>query len=127
LEDFISGIKLIGALIGVVLVIFLAYWGTTWFSKKYNSFSNGKYIKVLERSMLSQDKLLALAKVKDKVYLIAVTGQHIETIDTFGADEFPDMSESSTPMDFSSILKGKIISQIPFIKQKGDKEEDEKP
>ena len=29
-------------------------------------------------------------------------------------------------MDFSAVLKSKIISQIPFIKQKGENEEDER-
>jgi flagellar biogenesis protein FliO len=120
-----SGLQLIGALMGVILVIFLAYWGTTWFSKKYSSLSSGKYIKVLERSMLSQDKLLVLAKVNNKVYFLAITGQHIEIVDRLNAEEFPQVPESNEPEDFAFILKSKIIKQIPFIKPKGDKEEDE--
>jgi flagellar biogenesis protein FliO len=125
LDSFISGLQLIGAFIGVILVIFGAYWSTKWFSKRYNTLSNGKYIRVIERSMLSQDKLLALAKVKDKVYFIAVTGQGVETIDIFKAEEFPQ-TDDTEPLDFSAVLKSKIISQIPFIKQKGENEEDRK-
>jgi len=124
LKDFLTVVQLVGSLIGVVLIIFLAYWCTKWLTKKYNSFSSGKHIKVLERCMISQDKILVLSRVKDKVYFMAITAQGVTTIDTWDSAEFPETEENESQPDFAAIFKSKLASQFPFIKVKGSKEED---
>jgi flagellar biogenesis protein FliO len=124
LDGFLTVVQLIGSLIGVVAIIFLAYWSTKWFSKKYNSISSGKHIRIIERCMISQDKLLVLAKVKDKVYFLSISAQNVETIDTFDSSEFPEVADNENQPDFSYILKNKLINQVPFMKSKGNKEED---
>jgi flagellar biosynthetic protein FliO len=102
-------------LIGIIAVIFFAYWAVSWFGKKYkNSLSSGKNVKILERTMLGQDKSLVLAQMKDKVYLLGVTNNGIEILDTLDAAEFPASEENGTKSDFSEILSSMMMQQLPF-------------
>lgn len=102
-------------LIGIIAIIFFAYWAVSWFGKKYkNGLSSGKNIQVLERTMLGQDKSLVLAKMKGKVYLLGVTNNGIEILDTLDAAEFPASEENGVKSDFSTILSSVMMQQTPF-------------
>ncbi|OJU14281.1 MAG: hypothetical protein BGN88_08810 [Clostridiales bacterium 43-6] len=105
---------LLFALVIVGLVIWLSYWGTKWLSKRFNTISAGKHIKIMDRTMLSQDKFLVLTKVNGKVYFLGVTSQSIETISTMDESEFPK-EEPVVEQDFASILKENIRKQMPFL------------
>jgi flagellar biogenesis protein FliO len=108
-------LSLLFSLCGVVFVIFLAYWGTRWLSIKYKAVSNGKYIKILERTMVSKDMYFVLVQISEKIYLLSVTGQHTETICTIDASEIDIKDDSETKGDFSSIFMELLKKQVPFI------------
>lgn len=113
--------QLLGTLAAVVFVIILAYWGTMWFSKRYKTFSSGKQIQVIERIMLSQDKMLILTKVKDEVYFLGITGQQIATIAQFDAAIFPQPEAGEGVSDFAALFKDKLLGQFSPNKKKNDK------
>ncbi len=119
--NFIDGIQLAGAIIGILFVIFLAYWGTTWISKKYSAVSGGKHIQILDRAMLSQDKQLVLAKLNDKVYFLGVSAQHIDTIAVLEGDSIPEPAKAMVGADFGSIFKDTLQKQFPFLKGRDHK------
>lgn len=114
-------ISLLFSLCGVALVIFLAYWGTRWISIKYKAVSNGKYIKILERTMICKDMYFILVQISNKIYLLAITGQHTETICTIDAGEIDTKDNSEENRDFGSIFNELLKKHIPFLdKQKQD-------
>ena len=89
MDGVLTALQFMGSLIGVVAIIFLAYWSTKWFSK--NTVQSGRQAyKSGGRCMVGQDKVLVLARVKGKVYFLAVSSQNTATVDTWGAEEFPE-------------------------------------
>lgn len=124
MDGVLTALQFMGSLIGVVAIIFLAYWSTKWFSKKYSSIRGGRHIKVVERCMVGQDKVLVLARVKGKVYFLAVSSQNTATVDTWGTEEFPEIEEDESPPDFLSVLKTKLTEQLPFVRPVAGKGEE---
>lgn len=99
-NDFVS---LIGPLIGVLFVILLAYLGTKLIAQKYSKMSTGRYLKVIERVALGQDKALVLLTVNQKVYLLGVTDKGINTVCEFEEKELVEINNPSK-QDFSPLL-----------------------
>jgi flagellar biosynthetic protein FliO len=110
-------LRLIFSVFVVIIMIFLAYWGTKWISLRYKHISNGKYIKVLERTIISQDKHLVLIQLGEKVYLLGVTGQNVETICTLDKDDLHEFKNTESTTDFNTIFRNLVKKQIPFIKK----------
>lgn len=118
-------VNLLFTTIGVIIIIFFAYFGTRWISTKYKNMTSGKYIKILERIALSQDKMLVLAQLNDKVYFLGISGQHIETITSMDSSELPKVEEENhLKNDFNAIFKELLKNQLPFYKggNKSDKQ-----
>ncbi len=88
---------------GVILVIFLAYFGTKYISMHYAKMSSGRHIKVLERASLGQDKSLVLVTVHEKAYVLGVTGKGIQVVCEFDENEI--IQETECPKkEFTSFL-----------------------
>jgi len=87
----------------IVFVIILAYIGTRFISVKYTKLTSGRYLKVIERVALGQDKSLVLINIKAKIYLLGVSGNGINIVSEFNEDEFPAISQAGNT-DFCSIL-----------------------
>lgn len=88
----------------VVGILFLAYFSTKWLSKKMSTQGNTRYIKVLDRVMLGQDKSIVVVKIAGKTMAVAMTSHT--------AVKLCDIDEASVEpapppqgMDFSSIFK----------------------
>lgn len=96
----------------VILVIFLAYWGTRWFSSRYKTITDGKYIKILERTVLGKDRHLVLIRINEKAFLLGMGGQSIETICAMDANELGETKSSVKPADFNTILKDMISKNM---------------
>jgi flagellar biogenesis protein FliO len=64
-----EGVLVFMQFLGVLFIIFLAYVGTKWISKKYSNISSGNQMKVLERISLGQDKSIVLV-LSEKRYLL---------------------------------------------------------
>ncbi len=109
-------------LIGVIAVILAAYWAVNWFSRKYKNAWGGRYVKVLERTMLAQDKSLVLIEVGGKVYLLGVGGQHIEKIDCFEPEGFTPPCEPDAKHDFDNIFTS-LLKKMPPVGDKLEKSE----
>ena len=72
--------SLVLALIGIVLVLFLTYYGTRWLSKKSVPGLKSKYMKITDRMMLGQNKFLAIAEISGKYYLLGITESNISIL-----------------------------------------------
>lgn len=110
-QNPLSGIlSLLGALLVLGLVLFLAYKSSRWLGHRYGAQSlRGTHMEVLERVMLAPDRSLVLVRLRDRVLLLGVTAQRIETLaqldpsDYTGAPAAPDASPAAD--SFAAMLR----------------------
>jgi len=118
-------------LIGVSIVIALAYFFTVWLAKKYAGLGSGKQMRVIESLALGTDRSLILVRVGEKVLLLGASGKNLEVLSEFEAREFPDAPENpETKRDFSKILleamKSRPLVEKLLKKRGGDAGGDDK-
>ena len=102
--------------LGVLLVIFLAYWVTRYIFAKYIHMSSSRHVRVLERAVLGQDKFLALVSVNKRVYLLGVTCQNITTVCEFDGNTILSKEESIQKTEFANIFTGSLQESSFFQK-----------
>jgi len=95
--------SLVLALIGIVLVLFLTYYGTRWLSKKSVPGLKSKYMKITDRMMLGQNKFLAIAEISGKYYLLGITESNISILKELN-DFQPLPEEPEKNAEFDKIL-----------------------
>lgn len=100
IKDILS---LILAITGIILVLFLTYYGTKWLSKKSGSVLKSKYMNITDRMMLGQNKFLAIAEINGRYYLLGVTESNISILKEL--EDFQPLTEEvgSNP-EFDKIL-----------------------
>ena len=72
--------SLIFSIIGIIVVLFLTYYSTKWLSTKTNVAMKSKYMNIIDKIMLGQNKFLAIAEICNKYYLISITENNISII-----------------------------------------------
>lgn len=79
--------------LAIVLVVvgFLAYYSSRFLSKKSNSFLSGKYLNVIDRIMISNDKYILLIKAGEKIMIVGVTNQNMSLLGEMDKDEVLDL------------------------------------
>ena len=90
-----EGVLLFMQLMGILFIIFLAYVGTKWLSKKYSRVSMGKNMKVLERISLGPDKSIVLVTVGKKAYLLGVSSKGIDALRDIDECEIEQVQENN--------------------------------
>ncbi len=102
-----SGIKTAATyLMIIIVVVFLAYYSTKMLSK-VNLFSGStKYMKVIDKLPVSNDKSIILISVADKVEMIAVEKNMMTKIDDFDIAKFDVdvVQEMKKPKTFTEVL-----------------------
>ncbi|MFA9422247.1 MAG: FliO/MopB family protein [Sedimentibacter sp.] len=96
--------SLIISVIGIIFVLFLTYYGTKWLSTKANVINKSKYMNIVDRIMLGQNKYMAIAEISNKYYLLSITESQINIIKEL--DDFQTLPEEKkeVTMEFSKIL-----------------------
>lgn len=79
-QDILS---LIGALIMIVLVLYATYYFTKAISKKMTDSSSSRYLKIIDRVALSQNKFLLIVEVDKKFLLVGVSDNSISVLKEF--------------------------------------------
>ena len=72
------------ALLGIIVLIFLAFYAAGWLRKRLNiggfSASGQKTVKIIEYTGIAQDKQLLIVSVGKKIMLLGVTASSISKI-----------------------------------------------
>jgi len=68
------------SVLGIIFVLFLTYYGTKWLSVKATNISKSKYMNVIDKIMLGQNKFLAIVEISNKYYLLSITDNNINII-----------------------------------------------
>lgn len=93
-------------LIGIVL---LAYFVSKWLSRRFSSgqAQSTKYMKVVDKLILGQDKTLFIVRVGEKPLLLGVSQNGIEKICDIAIEDLPVIT-SSQPPSFKDALKSTL-------------------
>lgn len=79
---------ILSTLFALILVIGIIF-GVYWFMKKIpmqGRFTTGKYLRVVDRVMLSTDQSLLIAEVNGKYYLLGASSHGINLLDQLEGD-----------------------------------------
>ena len=93
------------SIMGIILVLFLTYYCTKWISTKTTLISKSKYISVIDKIMLGQNKFIAIAQICNKYYLLSITERNINILKEL--EEFQPLEqddESNINLNFNNIL-----------------------
>ncbi|WP_157593551.1 flagellar biosynthetic protein FliO [Sedimentibacter sp. B4] len=89
---------------GIILVLFLTYYGTRWISTKTNIASGSKYMNIVDRIVIGQNKYLVIAEITNKYYLLSITEKDVNIIKELDDFQLKHEEEKPEVMDFSSII-----------------------
>ena len=78
------------SLVGIVVVMFGAYYVTYYIGVKSSGMSRGKNrnINMLDRFAFARDKSFCVVEIAGKVYIVGVTNQSMTLLDTIDAEAF---------------------------------------
>lgn len=96
--------SLIFSILGIILILFLTYYSTKWLSTKSNLAMKSKYMSIVDKVMLGQNKFLAITKVCNKYYLMSITEKDVQIIKELeDFQPLPDV-EHENNMEFKNML-----------------------
>lgn len=102
-------LRMLGAIAALAAVLFLAWYILRWINKRVPGAGNsghGRLLNVLDRVNTGKNSSLLLVRVKDKVFLVAVSEHAIEKISEFDdPDETMKLPATSESIPFSDALK----------------------
>lgn len=114
------------SIIGIVFVLYFTFYCTKFLSVKANSIQKSKYINIIDKAVLGQNKYLAIAEIKNKYYLLSISDQSInilKELNDFEHDNHENIYQNANiNLDFN-----KIFSKISdSINKKGNEIKDDK-
>jgi flagellar biogenesis protein FliO len=96
--------SLVISIIGIVFVLFLTYYCTKWLSTKTNIINKSKYMNVVDRIVLGQNKYMAIAEISNKYYLLSITERDINIIKELEDFQLKPDEIKDDSMDFNKIF-----------------------
>jgi len=109
--------QVIGFFIGLIAIIFAAYYVTYYVGKKASGQSTGmlrnKNINVIDRFAISRDKSFYLIEIAGKVYVVGVSNQTMTLLDTLDAAAFSEAAAvQATEANWQTVPGGKYTKAI---------------
>lgn len=104
-------IPLVLALLAVVAVIYLSYIFSKYVALGASKMSGTKYMRVVDRMMLGQDKMMMIVQIGDSYYLTGVTSQNVQIIKELSGEELIEMEANTQPMPFQQVTSFKSALQ----------------
>ncbi|MFV0517502.1 MAG: flagellar biosynthetic protein FliO [Aminipila sp.] len=120
MEIFKAVIPLLLALLAVAAVIYLSYAFSKYIAMGASKLSGARYMRVVDRMMLGQDKMMMIVQIGDSYYLTGVTSQNVQIIKELSGEELIEMEAATPNMGFQQAATFKNALQ-KYINKK-DKE-----
>lgn len=79
------------ALLAVAAVIYLSYVFSKFMALGGSRISGAKYMRIVDRMMLGQDKMLAIVQIGDTYYLAGVTSQNVQILKEIEGEDLIEM------------------------------------
>ncbi|ADQ05377.1 hypothetical protein Calow_1848 [Caldicellulosiruptor owensensis OL] len=127
------GFRVVLALVIICLLIYVIYYILRVVNKKMLG-RKGEYIKVIDLFPLSQDSMLVLVEIGDRVILLGKTQKSITFLREFSKEQILNLDEQHQSfkkvidgqMNSSFDLKDKVLNLYTLINDSEGKEDDEK-
>ena len=100
-------IPLILALIAVGVVLYLSYLFSRYLAVGAAKINKSKNIKIIDRVVLGQERMLLITKIGAKYYLIGSSSQSIQILTELDSKDITDIS-------YPENISGNISGNIPF-------------
>lgn len=111
-----------GTLLGIALILYLAYISTKMLGRKYSLKSGGsKKIKIIDSAMLGQGKSIVIVKAGKKTFLVGAAEKSINLISELDSEDFEEEPPQTETMDFKTAFK-KVMETTFNKKSNNDKE-----
>lgn len=109
--------KLIFSLTVVLLLIFIL---SKLAGNKINDITNKRYMKVVDRLIITKDNSLIIVRVGDKGYLLSNTSKNINVIDEISIEEIEKIQhEKQKSLQEMQNVYGSILTKLRESKGKG--------
>lgn len=92
------------AIIAVFAVIYLSYVFSKYLAVGAGKMSGAKYMRVVDRLVLGQDKMMAIVQIGPAYYLAGVTEQSVQILKELDAEDLIEMT--GTQERFTDALTG---------------------
>lgn len=73
-------ISMLFALIGTVCIIVLTYYASRWYARKMGPIAGGKYIKVVDRLVVSKTGSVLIVDIEGRQYMLGVSDQNVQIL-----------------------------------------------
>ena len=108
-----EGLAAFGSMVGLFLLMILifvgAYYATRLMGKHYSmQGSSSREMRVIDRLSLGRDRFLLIVEAGDKVLLLGVSPQQIDTLAELDREAFADLPQAQEDTDFLSMIKNKL-------------------
>ena len=102
------------ALVAVGAVLYLSYLFSRYLAVGAAKINKSKYVKIIDRVVLGQDRMILITMIGDKYYLIGSTAQSIQILTELNETDISKMQQdekTAGSVDFKSTLKGILGKQ----------------
>lgn len=87
-----------------MLVLFLTYYGTRWLFTKTNLAVRSKYMNIVDRIAIGQNKYLAIAEIAGKYYLLSITEKDVNIVKELEDFHRIPEEETNNQIEFNKIF-----------------------
>jgi len=101
-------------LAAVILIIAGLFYFRKYFLNRLGRARNGTYIKIVDSLVIGPDKQIILIETGNKILIVGITQQRMETLAEFSKEEFGTLNKSEDENggnknnDFMSVLRGRL-------------------
>lgn len=118
MDYFQEILKLLGIILAIALVFFLAWFISRAVAVNGSFNGKGKYFTILERFPVSKDSFILLIKTSDKLLLVGMTPGGMNVLEETDLDSIDLSSFSVEKQSFSSVFKNTLDQTLPDGKVK---------
>lgn len=110
-----DNVDLIGPIFSIFTVIFvllITFFGTKFLATKMNRVVGSKYIKVIDKLFIAQDKSILIAKIGKKTMMLGVSSHGIEKICDLESDDLVDVTPEFDADVFKQFFQKSLKNQF---------------
>ncbi len=113
-----------GAILMIVAIVVLAFYSTRWLGKRMGVSAASKYLTVVDRISLGQDKFIAIVKMGGKHLLIGISSGSVTNLGELSEEDMIQQPSDQTLPSFGDAFKESLKKYGSFGVGKRDKEHD---
>lgn len=111
-------IPLVLALLAMAAVIYLSYIFSKYVAAGAGRMNGAKYMRIVDRMVLGQDKMMMIVQIGDGYYLTGVTAQNVQLIKELSGEDLIELEAVTPSMPMQQVTSFKSALQKHMTKDK---------